>query len=276
MVVTMASLRTKKTSVYWWACFTNIHGQKIQRSTGVKNTGKSKERNEALRIACEYEEVAKKHKSAKQVRKVIEEMHQQLTGQELPSTTLRAYVQQWLAQKEHETKDRTLVFYEGTTRKFLEFLGDTADQDIIQISKGDIDRFRAQQIGERKLAPKTVNHDIKCIKMLFKAARKDGFISEDVSEHVNLVKEGKNRAARSVFTMDQIRTIIDHADPEWRSMTLFGVYTGQRLGDIASLTWSQIFFRKKGNPSHYSQDGKASRHSHGRDAGKASLQPLIQ
>ena len=30
------------------------------------------------------------------------------------------------------------------------------------------------------------------------------------------------------------------ADSEWKSMILIGLYTGQRLGDIARLTWDQI------------------------------------
>ena len=38
------------------------------------------------------------------------------------------------------------------------------------------------------------------------------------------------------------------ADDEWRSMILFGLYTGARLSDVASLTWENIdlpFHRKK-------------------------------
>jgi integrase len=33
---------------------------------------------------------------------------------------------------------------------------------------------------------------------------------------------------------------LDAADPEWKSMVMFGLYTGQRLSDIASLTYSSI------------------------------------
>lgn len=33
---------------------------------------------------------------------------------------------------------------------------------------------------------------------------------------------------------------MEHADDEWRGMILFGLYTGQRLGDIATLTWANI------------------------------------
>lgn len=30
------------------------------------------------------------------------------------------------------------------------------------------------------------------------------------------------------------------ADPEWRSLVLFGFYTGQRLGDLARLRWNNV------------------------------------
>jgi integrase len=34
------------------------------------------------------------------------------------------------------------------------------------------------------------------------------------------------------------------ADPEWQSLIKFGLYTGQRLSDLASLTWSNIDLEK--------------------------------
>jgi integrase len=37
------------------------------------------------------------------------------------------------------------------------------------------------------------------------------------------------------FTLPELRTVLDLANDEWRSMILFGFYTGQRLGDIATL-----------------------------------------
>jgi integrase len=39
--------------------------------------------------------------------------------------------------------------------------------------------------------------------------------------------------------MDVIR-FVSVADPEWRSLVRFGFYTGQRLGDLAALRWSNI------------------------------------
>lgn len=45
---------------------------------------------------------------------------------------------------------------------------------------------------------------------------------------------------RRPFTIGELRAIIDLADDEWRSLIKFGLYTGQRLGDLATLTWSQV------------------------------------
>lgn len=236
----MASLRTRKTSRYYWACFTDATGKRIQRTTGILNTGKAREGNEAMRIAGEYEEAARKLRDARKVRKVIEDLHKRISGMELPSITLRGYVTRWLGAKEHGTAASTQGFYQGSTAKFLEFLGPEADANLQDITREHLDRFRSQQAGERKLAPKTVNHDLKCLKMLFKSARRDGFITEDISEHVSLVKESRATDGRSVFTMDQLRAVLAQADEEWRSMIFLGMYTGQRLGDLANLRWSQV------------------------------------
>jgi integrase len=43
-----------------------------------------------------------------------------------------------------------------------------------------------------------------------------------------------------VFTLDELRVVLDVADPEWKSMILFGLYTGQRLADVATVHWSNV------------------------------------
>ena len=37
-----------------------------------------------------------------------------------------------------------------------------------------------------------------------------------------------------------MKRLIAAADNEWRSLILFGLYTGQRLGDLAQLTWANV------------------------------------
>jgi integrase len=75
--------------------------------------------------------------------------------------------------------------------------------------------------------------------MLFKSAKRDGVISEDPAEFVDPVRREAGIKKRP-FSMDQLRAILSVADEEWRSMIYFGLYTGQRLADIANLTWSNV------------------------------------
>jgi integrase len=122
---------------------------------------------------------------------------------------------------------------------FLEHLGlKRAEADIADVSRTDIVAFRDSLYG-RKLAPDTVNRYIKILRMLFKAAHRDRFVLENPVEHVEPVKYASN-ARRRPFTIPEIQAVLAVADPEWQSLIKFGLYSGQRLGDLALLTWSNI------------------------------------
>jgi integrase len=75
--------------------------------------------------------------------------------------------------------------------------------------------------------------------MLFRAARRDGYILEDPVEFIRSVKR-ENRGGRRPFKIEEIQAILSVANPEWQSFLRFGLYTGQRLADIASLTWANF------------------------------------
>jgi integrase len=76
--------------------------------------------------------------------------------------------------------------------------------------------------------------------MLFLAARRDGALAENPAEFVEGVRERGAAHTRRAFTLDELRAVLAVCDPEWRSMVLCGLYTGQRLSDVANLTWSNI------------------------------------
>jgi integrase len=106
------------------------------------------------------------------------------------------------------------------------------------------------------LAAKTVNIHLKAARMLFKAARRDSLIAEDPGEFVSTIRSRSSGVKRS-FTPEQLRAVLSLANPEWRSLVVFGLFTGQRLGDLARLTWSAIDLQKNqlrlhtGKTDHY-------------------------
>lgn len=135
--------------------------------------------------------------------------------------------------------DATFAFYAGVQKKLEAYFGDKLGEDINNFSRQEITNFRNHL--SKKLAAKTVNHQIKALKSIFRDALRDGFLLENPAEHVDSVKDDKStKEQRKPFTVDELKLVMEHANSEWRSMVLFGLYTGQRLGDIVKLRWSNI------------------------------------
>jgi integrase len=227
----VASLIKRPTSRFWVACFTDRNGQRLKRSTATAN------RKLAQKIADDYEAAARRKRTALQVRRVISDLHREITGEEISQTTLRSFLDSWLERKEPEIAPATALFYRNAAGKFLVFMGDTADADLTEITRDHIIQFRNEEA--KRFAPKTVNHEVKFLRMIFRAAKRDALIADDPAEFVDTVRKGK-AIVRRPFTVAEIKAVLGVADPEWCSMVKFGLYTGQRLGDIATLTWQNI------------------------------------
>jgi integrase len=71
------------------------------------------------------------------------------------------------------------------------------------------------------------------------SAKNDGVIAENPAEAVKYTRRTEARIRRA-FTLPELQRVLSVADDEWRSLILFGLYTGQRLGDLARLTWQNV------------------------------------
>jgi site-specific recombinase XerD len=100
-------------------------------------------------------------------------------------------------------------------QKLLTFLRHDADLDISLITRAHVAAFRSELA--QKLAPGTANIDLKAVKMLFRAAKRDGFIHDDPAEFVDTVKRDNGRGRRSL-TIGEIQAVLSVADPEWQSL----------------------------------------------------------
>ena len=228
----MAYLVKHPKSRFWFAVWRDMNGKQIRRST------KATERKKADRIAREYEHTSLKRRTSRQVREVIASLHREITGDDLVFPTVREFVKTWLERKEPETADSTIEFYKKSTSNFLAFLGEAADQSIDRITSQHVSGFRNARA--KTVAAKTANHDLKAIRMLFKAARKQGLLFDNVAEDVDTLRTRGETTHRRPFTIPELHALMDAASPEWRSMIQFGLFTGMRLSDVASLTWSNL------------------------------------
>lgn len=195
------------------------------------------DRKRAQKIADEYETAARRKRTALQVRRVITQLHQEITGEEVSQTSLRNFLDTWLERKAPEVAPSTEAFYRNAAAKFIRFMGPMADADVTEVTREHITRFRNEEA--KRWAPKTVNHQVKFLRMVFRNARRDAIVGDDPAEFVETVRKGR-AVARRPFTIPELKAALSVANPEWRSMILFGLYTGQRLGDVATLTWQNI------------------------------------
>ena len=107
---------------------------------------------------------------------------------------------------------------------------------IRNVTAGTVASWRDKAAA--KSTPRTANNKLKIIRNLFQTAWRDGLIPENPAAKVQTLKtvEGNRRP----FTLGELKTLLDVASQEWRGMILTALYTGQRLKDIASLTWANV------------------------------------
>ena len=232
----MASLRKIPGCKNWIACYTLPDGRRRQRSTGTPD------RKTAVRIANEAEEAGKRMRTARQFHRILSGIYTQVTGDALPMSRVRDYFPAWLKRKEPELSESTNTFYKIKANDFLAFLGERADLEMNRIAQADVIGFRNKEM--ERLSATSVNHSVKFLRMVFKSARADGVLLDNPAEFVGTVAN-RHRTKRRAFTLPELKLVLDHAGPEWQSMIYFGLYTGQRLGDIAVLTWQNVDLAQK-------------------------------
>ena len=262
-------------SRFWIAQFTDHTGRRRNRST------KTTDRRKAEKLAEHFEGAYARKRTARQIREVIATAYAEITGEQLVNKSFRSFAQSWLAAKRHEVAESTLDFYRKAADKFLAHLGALADADLAEITREHILDFRNREA--ETFAPRTVNHDLKAVKMLFLSARRDGLITDNPAEDVKTVAQRGEKRSRRPFSLDELRSVLSVADDEWRSMILFGLYTGARLSDVASLTWENLdlparelrFIAKKtGKTIILPLDGPLAAHSETLPAADSARTPL--
>ena len=230
----MASLRKKPNSCYWIACFTDGDGVQRQRSTATTD------RAQALVMAQKFEAAYTLKLTEAQARKVVSDIYEQIHGEQLYQATTRKFFTDWLAGKQPELSAGSFKRYKNAVDKLLVFLAERADRDIAYVHKRDLTALRDKTAAD--LSASTANTDLKILRTAFRQAVGDGLRLDNPGSAVREL-EGRTDAAapeRRPFTEKELKTLLAVATGEWTGLILGGLYTGQRLGDLASLTGRRI------------------------------------
>ncbi|CAN5482245.1 hypothetical protein BH20VER3_BH20VER3_19040 [soil metagenome] len=251
----MASLWKHPNSTFWMACFT-IHSP--AGTARWKRSLKTVDRKLSRRIADALEEAGRgamdEHAITSFCEKIPDlrarraagatfaDVFRAVAGREMGAGSLRAFATSWLDDIRSEISPLSFLRYEQVVEEFVEFIGGGADRDLVGFGNRDdtlVIRFRDHLAA--RLAPASVNTALKIVRQMFKTASQR-FKIENPAGLVSGVKSSRQSAdRRRAFTLPEIGRILREVrESEWEGMVLAGLYTGQRLSDIAKLRWENI------------------------------------
>jgi integrase len=160
----------------------------------------------------------------------------------LPSASIKSWLDTWLEAKAIEAEESTHARYKRVAERFTGFLGEAkSNRDLATLHSSDIARFRDRELKERARA--TANLGVKVLRVALGEAVRQGLLTANPAARVKLLKSSKE-SKRRAFTLAEIKRILKACahDVEWTGLVLFGLYLGQRLGDLAKLTWRAVNF----------------------------------
>lgn len=233
----MASITKHPKSRFWSACFTNRDGRQLKRST------KSTDRNQALEIAVELERVERQAKqgtlTTTQLRKVLNDVSEKVTGDSLAVPTSEKYLNDWLETVEARNTSATRERYGNTVKIFLQSLKDKAQKPVNSVTPKDVDAFLTGRL-KSGAAPKTAIVDLKTLNTAFRRALNYGIILHNPVAAVRPPREESSE--REVFTDEEVQKILN-ATPslEWQTLILLGYFVGARLCDCVQMKWENVY-----------------------------------
>jgi integrase len=243
----MPSIHRQPGRPYWFCAF-SIWNPETLRSRRVFRSTKTRDKKQALEVCRAWHKAALKARNGKlsvdAAREVIaqgvSDVFTAANVESLPSASIKAWCETWLQAKAIEAGESTHARYRRVVELFTDFLGEAkSKRDLSTLQASDIARFRDREAKDRSRA--TANLNVKVLRVCLGEAVRQGLLTVNPGGRVKLLKSTEE-SKRRAFTLSEIKRILracgDHA--EWRGLVLFGLYLGQRLGDLAKLTWRAV------------------------------------
>ena len=232
----MASIHKRgKLSPFWYAAFYNADGRRSFKSTGTTD------RSKAQRIALEWSETAKEGRSGtlteNRIRKTMSDIFLRANRETMATGSVRQFLDEWLKAKELEVAESSLPEYTRSVNALIESLGAKSDRPVDAITRNDALAFRAALA--QRIGPASVNKTLRILRGAWTQAKGAALTLDNIFPSSIELKE-KSGAKRRPLTMPELKKVLDVCNDDWRGMVLLGLYTGQRLGDLAGLTWGCV------------------------------------
>ena len=244
---TMPSIHRQPARPFWFCAF-SIFNPETHTSRRVFRSTKTSDKRQALEICRAWHKAGRLARTGRlsvdAARKVIargvSDVFTAANIESMPSASIKAWCDTWLEAKAIEAEPSTHIRYKTIMEHFSAFLGlAKSKRDLSTLQASDIARFRDYEAKE--LSRATANLSLRVLRVCFGEAVRQGLLTINPGVRVKSLKL-RDKSPRRAFTLSEIKRILKACgeDAEWRGLILFGLYLGQRLGDLAKLTWRAV------------------------------------
>ena len=234
----MASLKRITKSPYWIACFRKANGKSTCRSTKVEATPKNYKK--AYKIASAFEEAYRESQIAGHAGRVLAEIASEVNHGAARLGCLD-FSEAWLDNAARTMAPGTVAAYRTTVKRWAAWV---TSQGIQANHIGQL--TRQQVIAWRNHCADTwgasaAMRGVQVVRQILEAAIFDGAITRNVAHKIDKVTDDSDFEREQFTPEDLAKLWAATADRiEWRTMLMLGLYTGQRLVDLAQLKWSGV------------------------------------
>jgi integrase len=228
-------------SPFWYCAYRLPNGKRTFRSTKLTDRKAADEFCRRLEYASHESKAGRLTES--RARELISEIVQQSTGEPLRSYSAEEWFADWLQAKKATKTEATFLKYANGVKGFVATLGSRAKLNVNQIAPRDVHRFRQGEIDSGK-HPTTCNDHVKIVRMVFTSARKQGYITHNPAEAVEMLPVD-SESVKQPFDLPQIKALLRAAQGDWRGTIMLALYTGMRMKDAANLRWESVDLQNK-------------------------------
>ena len=234
----MASLHKQPGKPNWFCAYTTPDGKRHFKSTGTPDKKAADQVCRTWAGASLHGDGLTPDKAREIIARGVADCLLAATGEELPSESIGNWCDRWLVSKSIENEPSTHSRYELAIRAFKNFLGNKVHKDLSRLTSDDVLKFRDDCAKTHSVG--TVNTNLRAVRACFGAAWRQSLVERNVAARVAALKE-RGESNRRALSAEELRKVLQVCgDSEWRGLVLVGLYTGQRLGDCARLTWQQV------------------------------------
>ncbi|MCP5525368.1 MAG: site-specific integrase [Verrucomicrobiales bacterium] len=159
------------------------------------------------------------------------------TGETFRAPTVEAFLKGWLTDAEANKAGATAARYRKPVECFLESLGRNAGLPLTALTPRHVENFVASRRKDG-VSASTIQLDAKILRTALNRARRQGLISTNPAEAVDLPK--KQTVERGTFTPAEVSMLVEAGEGEWKTLILLAYFTGARLSDCTMMAWKGV------------------------------------